>query len=268
MKRTGIGLAIIGIATFLFSTAPASAQVPLGTSASFAVLGGSTVTNTGPSVITGNLGVSPGSSVIGFPPGVVVGGTIHAADAVAGQAQSDLTTAYNTAAGIACGTDLTGQDLGGLTLTPGVYCFTTSAALTGTLTLNFQGDPNAFFLFKIGSTLTTASASSVVLSNNGGSACAPNLIWQVGSSATLGTGTTFAGNVLALTSITLTTGANLNGRALARNGAVTLDTNNVSFGTCGGLRAGSDIPALDYVGLTMLMLFFAGVGVFVLRRAA
>lgn len=267
MKRNGIGLAVIVIAAFLFSTSPALAQIPLGTSGSFAVLGGSTVTNTGASVITGNLGVSPGSSVTGFPPGIVAGGTIHAADGVAAQAQNDLTTAYNTAAGMPCGTDLTGQNLGGLTLTPGVYCFTTSAALTGTLTLDFQGNPSAFFLFKIGSTLTTASASSVLLTNTGGSSCASNLFWQVGSSATLGTGSTFAGNILALSSITVTTGAGLTGRALARNGAVTLDTNTVSFGACGGVRA-PGVPALDYVGLTMLMLFFAGAGVFVLRRAS
>jgi hypothetical protein len=269
MKRTSIGfLAIIGIAAFLFGTAPASAQVPLGSASSFAVLGGSTVTNTGPTVVSGNLGVSPGSSVTGFTPGIVVGGTIHAADAVAAQAQSDLTTAYNTAAGLPCGTDLTGQNLGGLTLTPGVYCFASSAALTGTLTLNFQGNPNASFVFKIGSTITTASASSVVLTNNGGSPCAPNLIWQVGSSATLGTGTSFAGNILALTSITLTTGASVRGRALSRNGAVTLDTNNVSIAACGaGLRS-NDVPALDFVGLTMLMLFFAGAGLFVLKRTA
>src|SRR5204862_3161397 len=136
---------------------------------SFAVLGGSTVTNTGASVITGNVGVSPGSSITGFPPGTVAGGSIHAADATAAQAQTDLTTAYNTAAGTPCGVDLTGQNLGGLTLTPGVYCFTSSAGLTGTLTLNFQGNPNALFLFKIGSTLTTASGSSVLLTNSGSS---------------------------------------------------------------------------------------------------
>jgi hypothetical protein len=211
----------------------ALAQVPLGSSSSFAVLGGSTVTNTGSSVITGNVGSSPGSSITGFPPGVVAGGAIHAADAVAGNAQTDLTTAYNIAAGIACGTDLTGQDLGGLTLTPGVYCFSSSAGLTGTLTLNMLGNPNAFFLFKIGSTLTTASGSSIVVTNSGGVLCPPNLFWQVGSSATFGTGTSFTGNVLALTSITLTTGASLNGRALARNGAVTLDTNTINSTACG-----------------------------------
>jgi hypothetical protein len=225
-------LAIIALAAFLFGPSPAFAQISLGTSQSFAVLGGSTVTNTGPSVITGNVGVSPGTSITGFPPGIVVNGAIHAADATAGQAQTDLTTAYNAVAGTACNVDLTGQDLGGLTLTPGVYCFSSSAQLTGTLTLNLQGNPNAVFLFQIGSTLTTASASSVLLINSGGATCPTNLYWQVGSSATFGTTTSFLGNVLALTSITLTTSATLNGRALARNGAVTLDTNTVNITAC------------------------------------
>src|SRR3954447_19388673 len=140
MTRTHFSLlAILGIAAFLFTPSPAFAQIPLGTAQNFAILGGSTVTNTGPTTVTGNLGVSPGSAVTGFPPGIVAGGSIHAADAVASQAQSDLTTAYNAAAGTPCGVDLTGQDLGSVgTLTPGVYCFTSSAALTGTLTLNFQ----------------------------------------------------------------------------------------------------------------------------------
>ncbi len=225
-------LPFIALSTILVAASPLSAQISLGTSQSFAVLGGSTVTNTGPSVINGNVGVSPGTSVTGFPPGVVTGGAIHAADATAGQAQTDLTTAYNAVAGTACNVDLTGQDLGGLTLTPGVYCFSSSAQLTGTLTLNLLGDPNAVFLFKIGSTLTTASGSSVLLTNSGTATCPTNLYWQVGSSATFGTGSSFMGNVLALTSITLNTGAGLNGRALARNGAVTLDTNNVSIAPC------------------------------------
>jgi len=264
MKRTHFSVvAMVVIAVVLCGAAPALAQIPLGTAQNFAVLGGSTVTNTGPSAITGNLGVSPGSAVTGFPPGTVTGGSIHAADAVAAQAQSDLTTAYNTAAGTPCGVDLTGQDLGGLVLTPGVYCFTSSAAMTGTLTLNFQGNPNAAFLFKIGSTLTTASASSVVLINNAGATCPPNVNWQVGSSATLGTGSTFIGNVLALTSITLTTGANLTGRALARNGAVTLDTNNVSIGACAAV---APVPAFGPAGLMMLMALLAGVGVFAIKR--
>ena len=145
MKRTSTGLlAVLGIALLFFS-APAFAQVPLNTAENFAVLGGSAVTNTGPSVVTGELGVSPGSSVTGFPPGVVVLGTIHTADATAAQAQADLTAAYNAAAGLACGTDLTGQDLGGLTLTPGVYCFDTSAQLTGTLTLDLHAGRGSVF---------------------------------------------------------------------------------------------------------------------------
>jgi len=260
MKRRSWTLPTIGFAMVL-AALPAFAQISLGTTQSFAVLGGSTVTNTGPSTITGNLGVSPGSSVTGFPPGIVAGGTIHAGDATAAQAQNDLTTAYNTAAGIPCGVDLTGQNLGGLTLTPNVYCFTTSAALTGTLTLNLQGNPNAFFLFKIGSTLTTASASSVVLTNTGGASCPSNLFWQVGSSATLGTGSSFGGNILALSSITVTTGAGLTGRALARNGAVTLDTNSVNSSTCT-----SPVPALGIGGLLALIVFLAGAGLIIMNK--
>lgn len=186
------------------------------------------MTNTGASQITGNVGVSPGTSVTGFPPGIITGGAVHAGDSTAGQAQTDLGIAYNAVAGTACNVDLTGQDLGGLTLTPGVYCFSSSAQLTGILTLNFLGNPNAVFMFKTGSTLTTASGSSVVMTNSGISTCPPNVFWQIGSSATLGTGSTFVGNILASASITLTTAARLNGRALARTGAVTLDTNTVA----------------------------------------
>ncbi len=147
------------------------------------------------------------------------------------QAQNDLTTAYNFAASESCGTNLTGQNLGGLTLTPGVYCFGSSAQLTGTLTLDALGDPNSVFIFQIGSTLTTASGSSVVVTNDGQG---DSVFWQVGSSATLGTTTLFQGNILALASITLNTDADIScGRALARNGAVTMDTNNVSIDTVG-----------------------------------
>jgi len=211
------------------ATATAAATMPrFGTEQSFAVLAGSTVTNTGPSVITGNLGVSPGSAITGFPPGILTG-VIHAADAQALQAQTDTTETYVDLASQACSSDLTGQDLGGKTLVPGVYCFSTSAQLTGALTLDGGGDPSAIWVFKTGSTLTTGSNSSVLLLN-GGQPC--NLFWQIGSSATLGTGTTFAGNILALTSITLTTGANVSGRALARNGAVTMDSNTVTIPTC------------------------------------
>jgi hypothetical protein len=224
------GLASLCATLLLLVSSPVAAQISLGTAQNFGVLSGSTTTNTGATTVNGNVGVSPGSAVTGFPPGIVVGGAIHSNDAVAMQAQNDLTTAYNNIAATPCTVDLTGQDLGGLTLTPGVYCFSSSAQLTGALTLNALGNPNALFLFKIGSTLTTASGSSVTVINNGGSSCG-KAFWQVGSSATIGTGTSFAGDILALSSITVTTGANTSGRLLARNGAVTLDTNNVN--TCG-----------------------------------
>jgi len=181
---------------------------------SFAVLGGSAVTNTGPSVIAGNLGVGPGTAITGFPPGIVLApGALHAADAVALQAQAETTTAYNLLAGLTATGTLTGQDLGGLTLLPGVYFFANVAQLTGTLTLDGQGNPNARFVFQIGSTLTTASSSSVVFVNG---ATQQEVYWQVGSSATLGTATQFAGNIVALTSISFGTGASIScGRALA-----------------------------------------------------
>jgi len=223
-----------GITLILLAAAGSQVRadpITLGQASSFGVLAGSTVTNTGPSVVHGNVGVSPGSAITGFPPGTLVGGTMHSADSVALQAQTDLTTAYNVIAGETPTQDLTGQDLGGLILTPGVYHFASSAQLSGALTLNALGDPNARFDFQIGSTLTTASLSSVTIINNGGNSdSADNLYWQVGSSATLGTGTEFLGNILALVSITLTTGAtDFEGRALARNGAVTMDSNTVGF---------------------------------------
>jgi hypothetical protein len=219
----------------------------LGVAQSFAVLGASTVTNTGPSVVTGDLGLSPGSSITGFPPGIVIG-TIHQTDAVATQAQADALTAYNFLAGQACSpsNNLTGMDLGGKTLTKGVYCFSSSAGLTGTLTLDAQGDPNAVFIFQIGSTLITASNSSVMMIN-GGVPC--NVFFQVGSSATLGTGTEFLGNILASASITLNTNATVqSGRVFALNAAVTLDSNIISAAACntGSLQickvAGSGVP--------------------------
>lgn len=204
------------------------AQVTLGsTAATFAVLGGSTVTNTGSTVVVGNVGVSPGTSITGFPPGTVSSGSIHSADATAGQAQSDLTAAYNTAAGLPCpgGNVLTGTNLGGLTLAPGVYCFSSSAQLTGTLVLNGGGNPNAQFIFQIGTTLTTASGSLVSLIN---SAQAGNVFWALGTSGTLGTATAFTGNILALASITFNAGATLAGRALA-GAAVTLSSNTIGI---------------------------------------
>jgi hypothetical protein len=219
-------VALIGIAVCLaFALTPIAiaqaAPVNLGTAQPFVVLSGAGVTNTGPSVLNGDLGVSPGTSLSGFGAPATVNGAIHANDGVAAQAQADLTTAYNVAAGqaISPGNELTGQNLGGLTLTPGAYGFSSSAELTGQLTLDAQGDPNAQFVFVIGTTLITESASSVILTN-GASPC--NVYWKVGSSATFGTTTSFEGNVLALESISVNNGVNVLGRLLARNGEVTL----------------------------------------------
>jgi len=262
MKHTSLSLVLSVAVTALWwgpSLALAQTAPSLGTAQSFAVLGGSTVTNTGASLITGDLGVSPGSAVVGFPPGSVVSGVIHVADATALSAQGSVTTAYNTLAGQPCTQDLTGQDLGGRTLIAGVYCFSSSAQLTGTVTLDAQGNAAAVFIFKIGSTLTTASGASVVVIN-GGSPC--NVFWQVGSSATLGTATSFQGSILALTSITLNTGAGVTGRTLARNGAVTLDTNTVSLGGC----AGGPVPTLSQWGVSFLAAGLLAVGYLRLRR--
>jgi Ice-binding-like len=207
------------------------AQSSLGTAESFAVLAGSGVTNTGTSLLTGDLGTHPTPAVTGFPPGIVTG-TIHAANATAAQAKVDLVGQYNALTAAACTSNLTGQNLGNRTLTPGVYCYDTSAQLTGTLTLDAQGNAAAQFIFTTGSSLTTASGSRVLLIN-GGNPC--GVAWRVGTSATLGTTTSFIGNLIALTSITLTTDANIIGRALARNGAVTLDSNDITFAACGAV---------------------------------
>src|SRR5438445_945887 len=211
---------LTAIISVLFLYIPGAAATPvLGTADNFAVLGGSTVTNTGGSVLTGDLGVSPGSAITGFPPGTVIGGT-HAADAVALAAQNDATAAVLALKSPGCTQDLTGIDLGGLTLGPGVYCFSSSAQLTGTLHLSTAG----VYIFRMGSTLTTASSSIVDL----GSTTSCNVYWVVGSSATLGTTTGFKGTIIALTSVTANTGATVDGRLIAQNGAVTLDTNTVT----------------------------------------
>jgi hypothetical protein len=211
----------------------ATATVGLGTTGSYAVLAGTTVTNTGPSTVHGSLGVSPGSAVTGFPPGVVSGGSIHAADAAASAAQADLTTAFNDAAGRAS-TGAVTADLGGQTLVPGVYTGG-ALALGGALTLDGQGDAGAVFILRAASTLVTASASRVTLIN-GAAAC--RVFWEVGSSATIGTSSHFAGTVLALTSITAQTNASINGRLLARNGAVTLDSNTFTGPSCASAAGG------------------------------
>lgn len=231
-------LANLGLFGILLICVPAMGAVapPLGTAQSFAVLGATpNVNNTGPTVVTGDLGVSPAASVVGFPPGTVIG-TIHAADATAASAQSANTTAYGALAGQACNTSFgVPTDLAGMTLVPGVYCFASSASNTGLLQLDGQGNANAVWVFKTVSTLITSSASTVTIINSG-QAC--NVFWQVGSSATLGTTTTFVGNILALTDITLQTSASLSGRALAQTGTVTLDSNSVSVcSLAGGLAS-------------------------------
>jgi len=230
----------LAVATVSLASMAYAQTVPLGNATSFSVLGASAITNTGNTVVTGDLGISPNnaSSVTGFPPGMVIGAT-HYADAVALAAQNDVTTAYNTLFSRACGTTIA-ADLGGSVLVPGVYCSASSMGLTGALTLDAQGDPNAVFVFQIGSALTTASGASVNVIN-GGQIC--NVFWQIGSSATLGTGTNFQGNIIALSSITLNTGSSVSGRVLARTGAVTLSNNAVSV--CSLAPGGSVLPTLE-----------------------
>lgn len=235
------GFGIVGgiLATALFAAWPMAAlanttQPSLLTAGNYAVMAGSTITNTGATLVNGNMALSPGSAVTGFtgPPNGTATGTTDISDAAAVQAQTDLVTTYNEAAAATGAIDMSGVDLGGHTLTPGVYSFSSSAQLTGTLTLDGEGATNPTFIFQIGTTLTTASAAQVLLTDGAG-ACA--VFWQVGSSATLGTTTSFQGNLLALSSITMNTGATMGvggglngGRALARNAAVTLDDNVIT----------------------------------------
>lgn len=217
-------LSAFGIVAML--AASASAQ-SLGSAENFAVLGASTVTNTGASIITANVGVSPGTAITGFPPGIIVDGSLHAGDGVATQAHADYATAYNAFVGLPSppANNLSGADLGGMTLTPGVYRFDTSATSAGLLTLDAQNDPNARFVIQIGTTLITSGSSSVQLING---ANARNVFFQVGTSATLGSGSTFIGNILAYASITTVSGTTVTGHLLALTGAVTLDTNRVT----------------------------------------
>ena len=223
---TGV-LLITGMFVIPSRAYAAEPTVGLGTVAAYSVLGGQTVTNIGPTTMNGDLGVSPGSAITGFPPGRATGAT-HKADAQALQAQSDLTIGYNDAAGRAKTSSVAG-DLVGKNLTAGVYKSTGPIGLTGTLTLNGQGNPDAVFIFQIAKTLITASASKVSVIND---AQACNVFWQVGSSATLGTHSSFTGTIMALTSITVTTGTVVAGRALARNGSVTLDDDTFTSPAC------------------------------------
>jgi len=237
--RAGLALAV-GLA---FAAVPAAAQaapVLLGTAGPFVVLGGQEVSNTGSSVLNGDLGVSPGTSLTGFQFAVVNGAT-HNNDGVAAQAQSDLTAAYNVAAGepTNIGGDLSTEDLGGKTLLPGAYNYSSSAQLTGTVTFDALGDPDAQFVVKVGTQLTTASASAVALAG-GANPC--NIFWKV-DTAVLGTGTAFQGNILALTDITLNNGASVMGRVLDRNGTVSLDNNVLNSSMCGtGSTPGGTTP--------------------------
>jgi hypothetical protein len=220
-------LAVGGLVMAVAGSAQAATSVGLGTADGFAVLAGSGISNTGATTITGDIGTFPTTSLTGGA-SITLHGVNHAGDSVTQQAKNDLVTAYGAAAGQSSSQTIS-ADLGGMTLVSGVYTSAESMGLTGTLTLDAAGDPNAAFVFQAGSTLTTASGSQVALIN-GAQSC--NVFWKVGSSATLGTGSTFRGTILALTSVTVTTAVTVDGRVLASNGAVTLDTNTIARSTC------------------------------------
>jgi hypothetical protein len=236
-RRARYGAASVATLVALFSAGllvalvggaqAASSAVPLGTADSFAVLAGAGITNTGPTTVSGDLGTFPTTTIVGAA-SVTINGTNHGGDGVTQQAKTDLVTAFNNAAGQGPTSPIAG-DLGGQTLKAGVYKSSSSIGLTGALTLDAAGDPSAVFVFQAGSTLTTASGSSVNLIN-GAQSC--NVFWEIGSSATLGTGSSFRGTIIAQTSITVTTAATVDGRVLARDGAVTLDTNTITKPTC------------------------------------
>lgn len=231
-----LAVPLLAAAAVLAMGQPASAgivpAVPLATAGNYSVLAATTVTNTNPSVLGQSVGLSPGTSIVGFPPGIVLApGTIEASSPVTLQAQNDLTTGYANAAGRSVEFTQTNPDLVGQTLIPGVYAATAKAplSLSGQLVLDGQSNPNAVFIFQTDSTLITATGSTIVLIN-GASEC--NIFWQVGSSATLGSGSVFIGNILALTSITVESAVVVHGRALARTGAVTLDNDTFTQPSC------------------------------------
>ena len=227
----GVGFTQASILRFPeVALAPGAGSLALASAASFAVLGATTVTNTGASVVTGNLGLYPGTSIIGFPPGTVVNGTIQDTTPAAAQAQVDLTTAYTTLNALPPTGGTLAADIGGTTITPGVYNVVSTLAITGTVNLNAGGNPNALFIFQIPSTFIPAVGSTVLLT---GGAQAANVYWVVGSSATINNGSTFEGNVLAEASITAGTTVTGSMRLLARTGAVTLDDTTVTIPAVG-----------------------------------
>ena len=231
--------------------AAAQTVVALGTAKSFAVLGGASVVNSGSTILSGDLGVSPGASITGFPPGIVTGGAIYINDAVAIQAHNDAVTAYNQLAGFTPTANLTGQNLGGLTLTQGVYFYSAAAAFTsGILTLDGQNQAAPLFVFQIGSTLNTTGTTSFNFING---ATASDVWFQVGSSATLGLNTAFAGTIISLVSDTLLTGVSVKGRIIALTGTVTLDSNVIT-----------NVP--EPATTALLVSAFAAIAVCVLRR--
>jgi hypothetical protein len=250
MKLSAIAVGAVAVVvpiSLLFATGAdgAATTVPLGTTTSFAVLAGAGITNTGPTTINGDIGTFPTTTITGYG-SITENGTNQAGDAVTQQAKTDLTTAFNNASGQGPTSPIV-ADLGGQTLAAGVYNSASSVGLTGALTLNGGGNANAVFVFQAGSTLTTASASSIVLTN-GAQAC--NVFWEIGSSATLGTGSSFIGTVLAAQSITVTTGVTVDGRVLAENGAVTLDTDTITAPSCAAATATTAAPTTTAVATT------------------
>jgi hypothetical protein len=242
LRASGAAVAVtvltVGLLVAVAGAAQAATAVGLGTAGSFVVLAGAGVTNTGPTTLNGDIGTFPTTSITGAG-GLTVTGTVHAGDAVTQDAKTDLVTGYNVVAGQPSDVTVSADLGGGQTLTPGVYTSGSSLGLTGALTLDAGGNADAVFVFQAGSTLTTASNSSVLLVG-GAQAC--NVFWQIGSSATLGTGSVFLGTILAMDDITVTTGVTIEGRALARNGAVTLDTNVITAPSCTS-TPGTTIPA-------------------------
>jgi hypothetical protein len=233
LTATGLMLSLAG------GSQAAVTPITLGTADGFAVLAGGGITNTGPSVIAGDIGTFPTTTIVGYS-SITQAGTNHAGDAVTQGAKTDLVTAYNAAVAESPTTTVSG-DLGGRTLLAGAYNSASSLGLTGTLTLDGAGNPNSIFVFQAGSTLTTASASTILLIN-GAQSC--NVFWQMGSSITLGTNSTIRGSLIAMQSITATTGVTVDGRLLARNGAVTLDSNRVTKPTCAAVVTATPTPTV------------------------